>query len=497
MEKEYGQVSVAEGELGQEATGDAGIGEEANEVIPLRKSVLGKRKSVAQPPKSRARRVFVSPTNKQSKAKPPMPSKTRTTKGKEVGDDCDSDESSWGDPDPEVIERIKILRPIRGAASSEGFGPIPIPGNDKVPSKSKEAKKVEALTLNMKEALANPDVRWKILAREIGEPPLPDDILSFVDSIIDWSDLTSFIAKLVMKAKASEVSLQKPFITKGGVRVSYGISSMEKKPGAAKTQPETSIPKPRPINELPPFYASDFELVLGGFIPNRRTDAITDEKGVEKGKVIEKGKDISFQGSIDMNKPTLEEFELDVGNTTKKPVPDKGKVVADKPSKSSEKRIVDTTEAAQESKDMNEDRDVSMARFDLAPMGGSRVMGRDAIDDVESINFEVGAIRTHLSNLAKAYLGKTKFGMTRNDIVESLDEQIEKQVKHIKEMEKSLDEMKELVAKLEEGLVSAKAYLGSLNQDKERLNASGIAELRKPCIEVVKTFGDEPSHFLP
>ncbi|GLT29319.1 hypothetical protein SLA2020_041930 [Shorea laevis] len=41
---------------------------------------------------------------------------------------------------------------------------------------------------------------------------------------------------------------------------------------------------------------------------------------------------------------------------------------------------------------------------------------RDAIDDAESINFEVSTIHTQLSNLAKAYLGKTEFGMARGDM---------------------------------------------------------------------------------
>ncbi|GLT87288.1 hypothetical protein SLE2022_053780 [Rubroshorea leprosula] len=175
---------------------------------------------------------------------------------------------------------------------------------------------------------------------------------------------------------------------------------------------------------------------------------------------------------------------------------------------------------------MNEDRDVSLARFGLVPVGGLRAVGRfampvmletlarhlldifsnlttrskakkvviedtfsilcatmrhievtpffemnedffclcrDAIDDVESINFEVSAIRTQLSNLAKAYLRKTKFGTARGDMAENLNKQIKEQAKHIEDMEKSLAETKELIVKLEKGLVSAKAYLGSLN----------------------------------
>ncbi|GLT87192.1 hypothetical protein SLE2022_052890 [Rubroshorea leprosula] len=49
---------------------------------------------------------------------------------------------------------------------------------------------------------------------------------------------------------------------------------------------------------------------------------------------------------------------------------------------------------------------------------------RDALDDAESINFELNALRTHLSNLATAYLGMTKFGTAGGDMVESLNERI-------------------------------------------------------------------------
>ncbi|GKV11493.1 hypothetical protein SLEP1_g22750 [Rubroshorea leprosula] len=107
------------------------------------------------------------------------------------------------------------------------------------------------------------------------------------------------------------------------------------------------------------------------------------------------------------------------------------------------------------------------------------------------------AIRTHLSNLAKAYLKKIEFGMAGGDMVESLNERIKEQMNHIKEMEKSLAEMKELIIKLEEGLVSTKAYLGSLNQEKEHLNSSSVTELRQACMEAAKAFGDETSPFLP
>ncbi|GKV13217.1 hypothetical protein SLEP1_g24262 [Rubroshorea leprosula] len=142
VEEEYG---AAEGELEQEATDNAGIGGEADEAAPSRKSSLDKRKSVAQP--------------------------------------------------------------LKSATSDEGFGLVPILGNDEIPSKPKEAEKVEALAVNMEEALANPDIHRKILAKEIGEPPLPDKILNFVDSTVDWSDPASFTAELAKKAKASEVLL--------------------------------------------------------------------------------------------------------------------------------------------------------------------------------------------------------------------------------------------------------------------------------------------------
>ncbi|GKV05501.1 hypothetical protein SLEP1_g17504 [Rubroshorea leprosula] len=341
VEEEY---SATKREPRQEATDDAGIrvlqkyfctvlmtiAKEADEAAPLRKSAMGKRKSIAQPPKSKARRTSASLANKQSKAKAPTPSKTRTTKGRGAVD----------------------------GTSSEGFGPVSIPGDDEIPSKSKEAKRVETLAVNMEETLANPDVRQKILVREIGEPPLPGEILNFVDSIIDWSDPTSFTIESMKKAKANE--------TKGGVRVSYGTSSMTKKPGATKTQLETSISKPHPISELPPFRA-----------------------GVEKGKVTEV---ISFDSSDDSSE----------GSSTSD-ASSGSKVVANKPSGSLEKKITNTIEMkcsdqpsptpakpsgavdrlspspikSSEANDfavrllknleeMNEDRDMSLAQFGLA-----------------------------------------------------------------------------------------------------------------------------------
>ncbi|GKV15298.1 hypothetical protein SLEP1_g26094 [Rubroshorea leprosula] len=236
-EEKYNQAGAVGEELGQEAAGSVRVGDwisaeecfmfpclsrdiakGADEAAPLKRLFLGKRKSAAHPPKSKARRTFASPTSNES------------------------DESSWGNLNPEVIERIKRLRPVHGGrhlvASNEGFGPIPIPGDDKVPSKSKEAKRAEAL-----------------------------------------HDLATFTTESANKANASEVLPQKPTMTKGGVKVSYGTPSVTKKLEIVKTQPKVTILKPCPISELPPFRASDFELVPVGFIPVRKTGAAIDEKG--------------------------------------------------------------------------------------------------------------------------------------------------------------------------------------------------------------------------
>ncbi|GKV44355.1 hypothetical protein SLEP1_g51549 [Rubroshorea leprosula] len=122
---------------------------------------------------------------------------------------------------------------------------------------------------------------------------------------------------------------------------------------------------------------------------------------------------------------------------------------------------------------------------------------RDAIDDADSINFEVSPIRAHLLNLAKAYLGKVELGMVGRDTVGNLDEGIEEQGKHVEEMEKSLAKMKELILKLTEGLMSVKAYLESLNQENEYLSSNDMIELCQTCIKIAKTFGDKPGPFQP
>ncbi|GKV43111.1 hypothetical protein SLEP1_g50445 [Rubroshorea leprosula] len=553
VEEEYDQASAIDEEIRQKASGDVEAREGADEAAPPRRLVLGKTKSVAHLPKSRARRTSASPTSKQSKAKAPTPSKAKTTKEKDTSHDSENNESSWGNPDPKVIKRIKRLRPIRGdrcLASNEGFGPIPIPGDDKVPSKAKEAKQ--------EEALVNPEVRRKILASETSEPLLPNDILNVVDSIIDWSDPISFTAASVEKAKASKVPPQKPTM------VSYGTPNTTKKPEIVKTQLEVMVLKLRPISELPPFRAGDFELALGGFIPTRKIGASINEKDVEKGeakammgigKERGKKKSISNKGKTNTGAPAM---------SSVKKVADPGEIKHNgqssvAPTKSSE--IDDSAMRLLNNLDkMNEDKDVSLAQFGLVPLGGSRAVGkfavsamleprachlldifpnlmtcskakkvvvedafsilcatmqhievtpfvemnkdffylcRDALDDAESINFEVNTLRTHLSNLAKAYLGKTEFDATRGDMVEGLDERIKEQVKHIEEMEKSLAETKELVVKLEERLVSAKVYLGLLNQEKECLDSNGVTELRHAYMEAAKAFGNELDPFLP
>ncbi|GKU96144.1 hypothetical protein SLEP1_g9415 [Rubroshorea leprosula] len=474
--------------------------ERADEAAPPKRSILGKRKSVTHPPKSRACRTSTLPTSKQSKAKASTPFKAKTAKEKDTSHDSKSNESSWGDPNPVVIDQIKRLRLVHGGgclgekyydssasfqspASSKGFGLIHIPSDDKVLSKSEEAKRVEALAMNMEEALANLEVRWKILASEIGEPPLPDNILNVVDFIINWSDPAAFTVESAKKAKASKVPPQKPTTTRGGVKVSYGTPSMTKKPETAKTQPES-----RPISELPLFKVGDFELVLGGFIPMRKTGAAINEKGVEKGEAKvaigvskEKGKKVTKHTNHELSKKVTDLGEAEHSSQSSTALAKLGRI------DDSIMRLLKNLD------EMNEYRDVSLAQFGLVPLGVKKVvvkdafsilcatmrhievtpfvemnedffyLCKDALEDAESINFEVNALRTHLSNLATAYLGMTKFGMAEGDMAKSLDERIKEQVKHIEKMEKSLVETKELVIKLEEGLVSAKAYLGSLN----------------------------------
>ncbi|GKV46433.1 hypothetical protein SLEP1_g53417 [Rubroshorea leprosula] len=409
--------------------------EGVDEFASPKRLVLGKRKRIAHPPKSRARRTFTSLANKQNKAKAPTPSKAKTTKEKDTSRDNE-------------------------IASSEGFGPIPIPGDNKVPSKAKEAKQVEALVVNMEEALANLVVRRKILASKMGEPLLLDDILNVVDSIIDWSDPTSFIVESTKKAKANETS--------GGVKVSYGMPSTTKKLETAKTQPEVTILKPHPISELPPFSAGDFELVPGGFILVRKTSATSDGKGVEKGEA---------------------KATTNVGKEKGKKVTEAKKVVGPGEAKHSGQPFAAPVQSSEINglamrllknlDEMNEDRDVSLTR--------------DALNDAESLNFEVNALCTHLSTLAKAYLGKTEFSTAGGDMAEGLVEWIREQAKHIEEMEKSLAKTRELVVKLEEGLVSAKAYLGLLNQEKERLDSNGMMSFVRPIWRLPKPLEMSPT----
>ncbi|GKV43103.1 hypothetical protein SLEP1_g50438 [Rubroshorea leprosula] len=284
--------------------------------------------------------------------------------------------------------------------------------------------------------------------------------------------------------------------------------------------------------------------VLSKFEEAKRVEALAGKAKIvvgvsrEKGKKgTERGKDAGFQGSIDISTTAPEEFKSDVGDATKKSISSKSKVDASTLAMSSAKKAASPGEVEHSGQasstlaksgeindlairllknldEMNEDKDVSLARFDLVPVGGSRAMGKFTVpvmlepwahhlldifpnltmhSKVEKVVVEdtfsiLCAIMRHM---------ETEFGIARGDMAESLDEWIKEQGKHIEEMEKSLVETKELIFKLEEGFVSAKAYLGSLNQEKERMNSNGVAEHCQICIEVAKAFGDEPSLFLP
>ncbi|GKV40198.1 hypothetical protein SLEP1_g47867 [Rubroshorea leprosula] len=319
---------------------------EVDEGAPPKRSVLGKRKSVAYSPKSRAQRTSILPANKKSKTKAPTPSKVRITKEKETSNVSDSDESSWGDLDLKVIERIKKLRPICGGkhlgkmyydlstsfqlvASNKGLGPIPIPSDGKVLSKSEEAKRVEALAVNMEEALVNPQVRRRILTNKI--------------SVI-WH-------------------------------------------------------------------------------PKHGEEARNSKDSSTSNDIVE-GQGCRFPSNIDINKVAPKEFESDKVASPSKAEHD------DQPSSA----LAKSSEA----------NDFAVRLF-------------ETLERMNTIEM------SHLSNLAKAYFGKAEFGITEGDKARSLDEWIKEQAKNIEEMEKSLTQMKELALTLQDVLVSAKAYLGSLN----------------------------------
>ncbi|GKU93207.1 hypothetical protein SLEP1_g6816 [Rubroshorea leprosula] len=251
--------------------------------------------------------------SKQRKAKVPIPSKVKTIKEKETSKDNDNDESSWGDLNPESV------------TSNEGFDFIRILGDDKVLSKFEEAKRVEALVVNMEEALANLQVCRKILANEIS----------------------------VEKGKAKAVvgvSREK------GKKVTEVISSNSNESNNDRSSFDDALSK--------------------------------SENGSEQ-----RGKDVGFQGSIDINRAALEEFESDMGDATKKSISNKSKVDVGTPAMSSTKKAANpdeiehygqpssTTAKSGEIEDstmrllknldeMNKDRDVSLARFGLVPMGG-------------------------------------------------------------------------------------------------------------------------------
>ncbi|GKV15464.1 hypothetical protein SLEP1_g26253 [Rubroshorea leprosula] len=302
--------------------------------------------------------------------------------------------------------------------------------------------------------------------------------------------------------------------------VSYGTPNMAKKSTTTKTQPEGTILKSCPISKLTPFRASNFELVLGGFILKRHASIAITEKGVEKGKTKatigineEKEKVVTEEISSDSNDSSSDksndqdasfENENDVGDVVKKSISNKSKVDINKPTMSLVKKAVGPNEIKHSEQPSSIPSQVWACHLlDTFPNLTTRskakkvvvedifailyvamrqmevtlfteinedffYLCRDAIDDTESINFEVNVIRTHLSNLAKAYLKKIEFNMT-----------------------------KELVLKLEEGSVTAKAHLESLNQEKEHLSSNGATELCQAFMEATKAYGDELGPFLP
>ncbi|GKV26781.1 hypothetical protein SLEP1_g36016 [Rubroshorea leprosula] len=386
-------------------------------------------------------------------------------------------------------------------ASKDGFNLIPVLDGEDASSKSEEAKEVEALKVNMEEALANLVVHQKILAKEIGEPPLLDYILSLVNSIINWSDYASFAAELAKKAKASSVPP-----SKRGVKVSYGTPNVVKRPEVAKAHPKVTILKACSISKLPPF--STGKAKVGAVASEGKRKATVEEisfdsnensksksnnsdtSSISKNGLEQRNEDKGPHDSIDINKAASNELELDVGDAMKKPV------------------------SSGNLNEMDKDREMSLTRFGLVPtrdawsvgkvkvtpfvkMNEDSYLCKDVIDDAENINFEVGTIRAHLLDLAKAFLDKGEFGMVGGDMAHNLDRGIEEQAKHVKEMEKSLAEMKEFVLKSEERLKSTKVYLESLNQDKELLGSWEIVQLCHACIKIAKTCGDEPGCFWP
>ncbi|GKV13632.1 hypothetical protein SLEP1_g24620 [Rubroshorea leprosula] len=301
--------------------------------------------------------------NKPSKAKVPTPSKAKTAKDKDTSRDNESDESSWGNPNPKVIEQIKRLRPIRGgrclgekyydssasfqlAASNEGIGSIPIPSDNKVPSKTEEAKWVEALAVNMEEALMNLEVRRKILASKIAKPPLPDDILN-----VDWSYLTSFKAESAKKAKANDVrhkSLLREARNNEDSARGDGVEGAEK--GKAKATIGVSKEKGNKVTE------------------------VTSSDSSESSNHKSNNNDASFEngnGKMDTGMPTMSSVKKMAGPGETK----HGGQQSATPAKSS--KIDDLAMRLLKSLDeMNEDRDVSLAWFGLVPLGGLQVVGR-------------------------------------------------------------------------------------------------------------------------
>ncbi|GKV11459.1 hypothetical protein SLEP1_g22718 [Rubroshorea leprosula] len=429
--------------------------------------VLDNRKSMAQPLKSKAQKPFALPVGKQSKAKSRTPSKAKATKEKGKSEDTNS------------------------------FGPIPVPSDDKAPSKSQEAKKVKALAVKVGEALATLEIHRKILVGKASEPLLLDDILSFVNNIIDWGDPTSFTVDTTRKGIR---------LAKRGAWISYSTFDVAKKSEIANAQPRKVVLKPHPISELPLFRVGDIELVPRKPPTKESVETTTIEKAtmkkvrrpeetssessdssddeyIDSDKSSEsdngfeqRGKDEGFHGRLDINNATPEEFKLDVGNALKELVPSKDKSKIDELAMSAAKKAISSSKAVHSGQspsilaklseandfvvkllkdlnEMNEDRDVLLALFELIVHSkAKKVMIKDVF-----MNFCMAM--QHM----EAYLGKDEFNMVGGDMAMNLDEQIKEQAKHVKEMEKSLAKTKKLIHKLEEGLKLAKAHLESLN----------------------------------
>ncbi|GKV10885.1 hypothetical protein SLEP1_g22190 [Rubroshorea leprosula] len=138
----------------------------------------------------------------------------------------------------------------QSSASNRGLGPIPVPSDDKAPFESKEAKEVEALVMNVKQALAKLEVCHNISTGEV----------------------------------------------RRGVRVSHGTPSITKKSEVTRTWSKKIMIKPHMASESPHFKAVDVGLAPRKPLTKKSVDTTTIEKDVEKDKakaitIANEGKD--------------------------------------------------------------------------------------------------------------------------------------------------------------------------------------------------------------